>query len=50
MRKCVKCGVYTLNEACPKCSLKTTVAHPPKFSPNDKYVRHRIILKSMSND
>jgi len=45
LKKCPKCGVYTLKDTCPKCSAKTHVAHPSRFSPEDKYVRYRIALK-----
>ncbi len=41
IRKCWNCGVYTLKSKCPKCNLDTVIAHPPKFSPSDKYARLR---------
>jgi H/ACA ribonucleoprotein complex subunit 3 len=45
-RKCEKCGKYTLNkEQCPYCGGKVRVPHPPKFSPDDKYLTYRISLK-----
>ncbi len=47
LRKCRKCGRYTLREVCPVCGARTAVAHPPRFSPVDKYVRYRILLKEM---
>lgn len=37
MRKCLKCGRYTLKDACPVCGTTTTLPHPAKFSPDDKY-------------
>ncbi|MEM0361535.1 MAG: RNA-protein complex protein Nop10 [Sulfolobales archaeon] len=46
LRKCPKCGLYTFQEFCPKCNGKTHVAHPPRFSPTDRYVRYRLILKN----
>jgi H/ACA ribonucleoprotein complex subunit 3 len=27
--------------ACPKCETATVVAHPAKYSPDDKYARYR---------
>lgn len=43
MRKCTSCGLYTLKDACPKCGrdTKTRTAHPPSFSPQDKYGKYR---------
>jgi H/ACA ribonucleoprotein complex subunit 3 len=41
--KCKACGTYTLESKCPKCgSLETYSPHPPKFSPDDKYLRYRM--------
>jgi len=46
LRKCVKCGKYTLNKVlCPYCGGKVRVPHPPKFSPDDKYLKYRMDLK-----
>ncbi len=45
LRKCYSCGTYTLKDTCPKCGKPTRVAHPPRFSPVDKYVKYRIMLK-----
>ncbi len=42
IRKCQNCSIYTLKHQCPKCSSPTTDPHPPKYSPDDKYVRYRI--------
>ena len=41
IRRCVRCSRYTLKEKCPDCNGETVVAHPPKFSPTDKYARLR---------
>ncbi|MDP2717767.1 MAG: nucleolar RNA-binding Nop10p family protein [Candidatus Micrarchaeota archaeon] len=30
-------GHYTLLDACPRCQAETHSAHPPKYSPHDKY-------------
>lgn len=37
LRICGKCGNYTMKNACPKCGSETSSAHPPQFSPVDKY-------------
>ncbi len=41
LSRCVKCGTYTLQGACPKCGSSTASAHPAKYSPDDKYARYR---------
>lgn len=30
-----------MKETCPQCGAVTVVAHPAKFSPDDKYARYR---------
>ena len=49
MRKCVSCDAYTLKDVCPKCGskskTKTKSAHPPSFSPEDKYGKYRRAAK-----
>ena len=45
IRKCPKCLSYTLEDKCPKCGTATKVAHPHRFSPIDKYVRYRILMR-----
>ncbi len=45
IRKCPKCGTYTLMDKCPKCGSQTKVAHPPRFSPEDRYVKYRFGIK-----
>jgi H/ACA ribonucleoprotein complex subunit 3 len=43
LRKCEKCGNYTLKkDKCPYCGGKVHVPHPPKFSPEDKYLKYRM--------
>jgi H/ACA ribonucleoprotein complex subunit 3 len=42
IRKCTACGAYTLKQECPKCGKTTQDPHPPKYSPDDKYVRYRV--------
>jgi len=39
--KCGSCGTYTMMEVCAKCRLPTVIAHPPRFSPDDRYARYR---------
>lgn len=46
MRKCTRCGAYTLaKDKCPKCGGELVVPHPPRFSPEDKYVSLRLKAK-----
>jgi len=45
IKKCSRCGKYTLKEICPLCGEKTKLAHPPKFSPEDPYGEYRRRLK-----
>ena len=45
LRKCSECEEYTLKDECKKCNKKTTLVHPAKFSPDDKYARLRIADK-----
>jgi H/ACA ribonucleoprotein complex subunit 3 len=50
LRRCEKCGRYTMKkDACPYCNGKLLVPHPPKFSPDDKYLRYRMALKMESS-
>jgi H/ACA ribonucleoprotein complex subunit 3 len=41
IRKCPACNTYTLRQACSRCNAPTVDPHPPKYSPDDKYVRYR---------
>ena len=46
LRKCVKCGSYTLKlDVCPCCGGDVRVPHPAKFSPDDKYLKYRVAMK-----
>jgi len=46
LRKCEKCGGYTLKkDVCPLCGGKVRIPHPPKFSPDDKYLKYRMMMK-----
>lgn len=43
MKKCPNCKTYTLKDLCPKCKIKTSSAHPLKFSleKEKKYGKYR---------
>ncbi len=46
LKKCSQCGKYTLEQTtCPYCGGKLVSAHPPKFSPEDKYGKYRRKMK-----
>lgn len=46
LRKCSECYRYTLKwDKCPYCGGKLFVPHPPRFSPEDKYVGLRLRMK-----
>ena len=45
LRRCPECAAYTMKEACPKCDAPTALAHPAKFSPDDKYSRYRLAAR-----
>lgn len=45
IRKCPQCKQYTIKSVCPRCNIETIVPHPPRFSPEDKYVEYRIKIK-----
>lgn len=46
LRKCEKCSRYTLRtDVCPSCGGQVHIPHPAKFSPDDKYAKHRVALK-----
>ncbi|MEM1515258.1 MAG: RNA-protein complex protein Nop10 [Candidatus Bathyarchaeia archaeon] len=47
LRKCTKCGIYTLKrDVCPYCHGEVRIPHPAKFSPNDKYAIYKGMLRS----
>ena len=50
LRKCKKCGEYTLLETvCPYCGGEVNLAHPMKFSIDDKYWIYKQKLKNLEN-
>ena len=49
LRKCTNCNRYTLKNNCSTYNESTIVAHPSKFSPDDKYLRYRIAERYKNN-
>jgi len=46
LRKCVKCGKYTLDtKQCHYCGGELLVPHPAKFSIDDKYAEYRVKMR-----
>ncbi len=46
LRRCERCGRYTLKkDVCPYCDGIVRIPHPPKFSPADKYLKYRMVMK-----
>jgi H/ACA ribonucleoprotein complex subunit 3 len=45
MKKCAKCGNYTLKEKCSKCGGETRMPIPPRFSSEDPYGKYRRMLR-----
>jgi H/ACA ribonucleoprotein complex subunit 3 len=45
IRKCPMCMRYTLMQKCQKCDEPTILVHPAKFSPDDKYLKLRMLNK-----
>ena len=41
IRKCTLCNKYTLKNTCEICSTPTTIPHPARYSPDDKYIQFR---------
>ncbi|MDA4111957.1 MAG: RNA-protein complex protein Nop10 [Thaumarchaeota archaeon] len=41
--KCKVCQSYTIGSKCGKCGSEEVVSpHPPRFSPDDRYLRYRV--------
>ncbi|HLD02676.1 MAG TPA: RNA-protein complex protein Nop10 [Candidatus Nanoarchaeia archaeon] len=38
---CKPCKVFTMKDACPKCSSKTFSTKPARYSPDDKWAKYR---------
>lgn len=45
LRRCPLDRTYTLQERCPVCGEPTVTAHPPRFSPEDRYGHYRRVMK-----
>ncbi|HOT95349.1 MAG TPA: RNA-protein complex protein Nop10 [Methanoregulaceae archaeon] len=45
MRFCRRDRVYTLGMLCPVCGEPVGPAHPPRFSPQDRYGRLRRMVR-----
>ncbi|MDD1677744.1 MAG: RNA-protein complex protein Nop10 [Methanomicrobiales archaeon] len=41
IRRCPYDGTYTLHPICPLCGSATRLAHPPRYSPQDRFWRYR---------
>jgi H/ACA ribonucleoprotein complex subunit 3 len=46
IRHCSADNIYTLSLTCPVCGMPTAVAHPARFSPEDKYGNYRRLAKN----
>ncbi|MFY9966222.1 MAG: RNA-protein complex protein Nop10 [Nitrososphaeraceae archaeon] len=49
MRLCRSCARYTLKLDCPACGSITINPHPPRYSPDDKYIRYRVPERYSTN-
>ena len=45
IRRCPRDHTYTLGTVCPICGDSTITAHPPRFSPEDRYGEYRRMAK-----
>lgn len=51
LRRCERCGRYTLNqERCPICGGQVKIPHPAKFSMDDRYREYRLRMRRMARD
>lgn len=49
LRRCTKCGRYTLREdRCPVCGGPVRIPHPAKFSLEDRYQMYRLRMRRMA--
>ncbi|MGC9435368.1 MAG: RNA-protein complex protein Nop10 [Methanomicrobiales archaeon] len=46
IRRCPHDRTYTLGDVCPVCGRATRTAHPARFSPVDRFSRHRREVRS----
>ena len=45
LRRCERDWSYTLRDKCPMCGGETVSAHPPRFSPEDRMVKYRLLAR-----
>ena len=45
IRKCNECDEYSLKNYCKICNKQTVSVHPAKYSPDDKYLKYRLMGK-----
>lgn len=50
IRRCPSCRTYTLKRSCPRCGTETVRAHPARFSPEDRFVAYRAMLRRMAEE
>lgn len=48
IRKCERCGRYTLSNECPLCGGDSVYAIPPRYSERDRFQKYR--LKMLRDD
>lgn len=46
IRKCEKCGLYTMKDVCDRCGNRTSQAIPQRYSENDRFQKYRIMERS----
>ncbi|MCL5963264.1 MAG: RNA-protein complex protein Nop10 [Candidatus Thermoplasmatota archaeon] len=44
IKRCVKCGMYTLHDKCSLCGTPAISPAPSRFSPEDRYGKYRRML------
>ncbi len=42
IRKCKRCGIYTMKSVCDICGEETVMAIPPRYSPVDRFQKYRL--------
>ncbi|HWS22010.1 MAG TPA: RNA-protein complex protein Nop10 [Methanoregula sp.] len=46
IRHCAEDRIYTLSPICPVCGKPTAIAHPARFSLEDRYGKYRRLAKN----
>ncbi|OPY48523.1 MAG: Ribosome biogenesis protein Nop10 [Methanoregulaceae archaeon PtaU1.Bin222] len=46
LRRCPGDRTYTLKPVCPVCGKPTVTAHPARFSPQDRYGKYRLEMRT----